>query len=55
MVSNYVSLEWISRQLGHSDTSMVKKHYAKWIPDDSPKMAAKISQQLGFIVDSSGQ
>ncbi|KXS51218.1 tyrosine-type recombinase/integrase [Marinobacter persicus] len=55
MVSNYVALEWIAQQLGHADTTMVKKHYARWIPEITPNLASKISAQLGFIEDSDGQ
>jgi integrase len=46
MLSNYVPQEWIARQLGHSDTTMLKKHYARWIPAETPKMAGMISKQI---------
>ena len=41
---------WVSvaRLLGHSDTSMVKKHYGRWIPTDTKSMAALVSQMMGF-------
>lgn len=55
MLSNYVSLEWVARQLGHADTTMVKKHYARWIQSDTPNMAGEISRMLGFDTDNSGQ
>ena len=55
MLSNYVSLEWVAHQLGHVDTTMVKKHCARWIQSDTPKMAAQVSQMLGFKVDDNGQ
>ncbi|WP_417519078.1 Arm DNA-binding domain-containing protein [Marinobacter sp.] len=55
MLSNYVSLEWVARQLGHVDTTMVKKHYARWIQSDTPNMATQVSQMLGFKADYSGQ
>jgi len=55
MLSNYISLEWVAHQLGHVDTTMVKKHYARWIQSDTPKMAAQVSQMLGFQVDDNGQ
>jgi len=47
-LSHYVPMEWLARQLGHSDTAMVKKHYGRWIPDEAPSMAAWVSEQLGF-------
>ncbi|MBU6952923.1 Arm DNA-binding domain-containing protein [Hahella sp. HN01] len=46
LLSRYVPQEWIARQLGHSDTTMIKKHYGKWIPDDSPSMARWVSEKL---------
>ena len=54
MLSNYVSLEWVARQLGHVDTIMVKKHYARWIQSDTPNMAGHVSQMLGFKTDNGG-
>lgn len=47
-LTHYVPLEWLARQLGHSDTTMIKKHYGKFIPSDTPSMAGWVSKQLGF-------
>ncbi|KZK70365.1 integrase [Shewanella baltica] len=55
LLSNYVPLEWVARQLGHSDTTMIKKHYGKWIPKDSQKMANRVSEMLGFTKDTEGE
>ena len=46
MVSQYVPLEWVSRQLGHSDTTMVKQHYSKWIPEDIKPMAKLVGDMI---------
>lgn len=54
MLSNHVPLEWIARQLGHFDTSMIKKHYGKWIPKDTKRMADQISKMMGFEEDIEG-
>jgi len=54
MLSNYVSLEWVARQLGHKDTTMVKKHYGTWIPEDTPNVAENVSAMLGLKADGSG-
>ena len=54
LLSNYVPLEWIARQMGHSDTTMIKKHYGKWIPKDSIRMADQISKMIENKEDSSG-
>lgn len=55
MLSNYVSLEWVARQLGHKDTTMVKKHYGRWIHTDTPNLAAQVSEMLGYKTDKGGQ
>lgn len=47
LLSSYVPMEWIARQLGHSDTTMIKKHYGKWIPKDAKRQAGLISEMLG--------
>lgn len=45
---SYVPVEWVSRQLGHADTTMVRKHYERWIPKDTKSMAGIVSKMLGF-------
>lgn len=47
-LSSYVPVEWVARQLGHTDTTMVRKHYGRWIPADTKSMAAIVSQMMGF-------
>lgn len=42
----YVPQEWLARQLGHTDTAMIKKHYGRFIRDDVQSMAAQVSQML---------
>ena len=54
-ISSYVPLEWVARQLGHADTTMVKKHYARWIPTNTKSMAGIVSEMMGFAADSGGQ
>lgn len=48
MLSSYVPVEWVARQLGHADTTMVRKHYGRWIPRDTKSMAGVVSNLLGF-------
>ena len=48
MLSSYVPVEWVARQLGHADTTMVRKHYGRWIPKDTKSMAGIVSKMLGF-------
>ena len=47
-LSSYVQVEWVARQLGHTDTTMVKKHYGRWIPSDTQSMAGIASKMMGF-------
>lgn len=55
MLPNYVSMEWVARQLGHTDTTMVKKHHGRWIKTNTPNMAKQVSAMLGYKEDMSGQ
>jgi integrase len=50
-ISSYVPLEWVARQLGHADTTMVKKHYARWMPANTKSMAKMVSEMMGFETD----
>lgn len=47
MLSHFVSQDWIVRQLGHKNYDMLHRHYARFIPEDTPLMADIIQQQLG--------
>jgi integrase len=47
-------MERVARQLGHTDATMVKKHYGCWIQKDTPNMAGKVSQTLGYTADRNG-
>jgi integrase len=47
-LSSFVPVEWVARQLGHSDSTMVKKHYGRWIPADTKSMATVVSEMMGF-------
>ncbi|MCF5709559.1 DUF3596 domain-containing protein [Pseudomonas syringae] len=51
-LSSYVPVEWVARQLGHTDTTMVKKHYGRWIPGDTKSLAGLVSQMMGFRPES---
>src|SRR5690554_3405469 len=55
MLSNFVSLEWVAHQLGHAGTTTVKKHYALWIRNDTPNMAAQMPRMLGYYPNIDGQ
>ncbi|MCR1826932.1 site-specific integrase [Pseudomonas oleovorans] len=53
-LSCHVELEWLAKQLGHADTTMIKKHYAKLIPTDTKRMGSAVSEKMGFGEDWSG-
>lgn len=53
-LSSYVPIEWVARQLGHTDTTMVRKHYGRWIPRDTKSMAGIVSEMMGFRPAPSG-
>ncbi|MWV17062.1 DUF3596 domain-containing protein [Pseudomonas sp. L-22-4S-12] len=46
-LSSFVPVEWVARQLGHTDTTMVKKHYGRWMPSDTKSMADLVSKMMG--------
>ena len=43
-----ISKDWIAKQMGHTSTKMIDKHYAKWISEDAPPMAKIANAALGF-------
>ena len=43
-----ISKDWIAKQMGHTSTRMLEKHYAKWISEDAPAMAEMVNDALGF-------
>ncbi|WP_020409870.1 Arm DNA-binding domain-containing protein [Hahella ganghwensis] len=56
LLSHYVPMEWIAKSMGHADTTMIKKHYARWIPSDSPSMAGLITSMVnGETPSETGQ
>jgi len=48
LLSKYVPQENIANQMGHRDTTMIKKHYGKWIPKDTPSMIGMMNDMMGF-------
>lgn len=43
-----ISKDWIAQQMGHTSTKMLDDHYARWIPEDAPPMAAMVDKIMGF-------
>lgn len=48
MLSIEMPLEWVAKQLGHSSTAMLHKHYSKWIKADAYDMVARANKRLNF-------
>ncbi|KAA8734879.1 tyrosine-type recombinase/integrase [Acinetobacter qingfengensis] len=44
--SGQVPPEWIADQLGHTDTTMIYKHYGKIIAEDAPDYISKINSYI---------
>lgn len=38
---------WIAKQMGHSDTSMLYRHYGKWMPQLDPKAGSRMLAKAG--------
>ncbi|WP_368483948.1 hypothetical protein [Pseudomonas fluorescens] len=51
MLFSYVPVEWVARQLGHADATMVRKHYGRWTPKATKSVAGIVSKMLGFRAD----
>ncbi len=41
-----ITAEWLAKQLGHSSTEMIHKHYGKFIPQDSTHIIQQLNQAL---------
>jgi len=48
LTSGQVPPEWIAEQLGHSDTSMIYKHYGKLIAEDLPDYITKLNNYISM-------
>lgn len=46
LTSGQVPPEWIAEQLGHSDTSMIYRHYGKLIAEDMPDYINKLNSYI---------
>lgn len=46
MLTIGVEERWIAKQMGHSSITMLEKHYGKWLTNEIPDMAQRISKML---------
>lgn len=42
-----ISAEWLANQLGHVNTDMIHRHYAKFIPSDTRHIICNLAKALG--------
>lgn len=42
-----ISKDWIARQMGHTGTNMIDKHYGRWMRADAPDYANHLADVLG--------
>lgn len=55
MLSAGENMLWLARQMGHRDTEMIIRTYAKWIPDTSSKAGYKPVNDWGIALKTSAQ
>lgn len=55
MLTSLVPKDWIIKQLGHKDYSMLYKHYGKWIENDTPLLADTVMKCLGMPMPAEAQ
>jgi len=48
-----VNERWIAQQMGHTSLKMIEEHYGKWMKEEVPEMAKKVTDLLGFDSDRS--
>lgn len=48
LITKYVPLDVIAGLMGHTSTKMLRKHYAKIIPEDRPNIAKLVSGIMGI-------
>lgn len=41
LLSAGISIEWIARQMGHTGTEMILRHYGRWLMEDAPDFRGK--------------
>ena len=51
MLTMGVPIEWLRAQLGHTSDKMIREHYAKWIKEDAPNLAALVSRMMSQGLD----
>lgn len=44
LLTKGVAERWIARQMGHTSITMLEKHYGKWMNEEIPDMAARVSK-----------
>jgi hypothetical protein len=51
MLTAGAPITWIIKQVGHMNYEMIKKHYGKWINEDSRKSQELISDHFDYLFE----
>jgi integrase len=52
MLTAGAPIPWIIKQVGHTSYEMIKKHYGKWINEDSRKAQSLIADHFEYLFES---
>lgn len=54
LITAGVNERWIAKQMGHTSIAMLEKHYGKWMSEEIPDMAERVSKILKNSSNRSG-
>ena len=54
LITAGINERWIAKQMGHTSIAMLEKHYGKWMSEEIPDMANRVSEILKRGSDRSG-
>ncbi len=54
LITAGVNERWIAKQMGHTSIAMLEKHYGKWMSEEIPDMAERVSKILKNSSNGSG-
>jgi len=54
LITAGINERWIAKQMGHTSIAMLEKHYGKWMSEEIPDMAKRVSKTLKNNENRSG-
>ncbi len=54
LITAGINERWIAKQMGHTSIAMLEKHYGKWMTEEIPDMAKRVSKILKTGSNGSG-